>query len=109
MDQTNRPVLQYKDVPGKVNVRIVDFEDGDPQHQLPNGQGNRGLSIAQLHTSFGGDEGEIRDPLRGELHHISLKPWSHKDPEKTFLHIGFRFTPDDPNFKFEPPATNVTE
>ncbi len=75
---------------GNVTVRIVGFQKGDPRYQLASGKGDKGLSIAQLRKRFGGDEGEISDPYHGHLHHISLKPWANKDPEKTFLYISFR-------------------
>lgn len=106
MDKPEHPFLAFKNVPGRVAVQIVDFQDGDPQHQLKDGQGNRGISMSQLRKKFGGDEGEITDPHRGELHHISLKPWLDKDPEKTFLKISFRFIPDDPDFRVEPPKAH---
>ena len=75
---------------GNVIVRIVAFQKGDPRYQAANGKGERGLSVAQLRKRFGGDEGEIPDPIYGQMHHISLKQWANEDPETTFLRISFR-------------------
>ena len=79
--------------PGTVEFKLVSFLTGDPAYQKADGSGNLGMSIAQLRNLFGGDEGEIVDPFKQEVHPISLKPWTNADPDQTFLHFSFRFIP----------------
>ncbi len=82
-------------VPSIYHMEIFEFQDGDPtyQHTRPDGSvGPMGTSLAHLQQRLGGEEGDYRG-LSGEIYHISLAPWKGKDPEKTFLHMGFHATP----------------
>lgn len=93
-----RPSNQYHYGPeavGRVQFTIIPFEEGDPEFRKADGQGQPGMLVAQLKELFGGDEGEIVDPIKGQVHLVSLKPWATSDPTKTFLHFSFKFVSDD--------------
>lgn len=93
-----RPSNQYHYGPeavGRVEFTIIPFEEGDPKFQGADGQGQLGMSVAQLNALFGGDEGEIVDPIKGQAHPVSLKPWANSDQTKTFLHFSFKFVSGD--------------
>lgn len=87
----------FRGVSGVIEVAVIAFEDGDPSFQgvdPEDGQTkNKGQSLAYMRQVFKGDEGDLRDPLAGTMHHISLAQWVDKDPDKTFIHIRFRFVP----------------
>lgn len=89
----------YKDVPGQVIVQVTVFQAGDPkyQHTLPNGRViTEGIKLSELRKRFGGDEGELADPMKGQRHRISLKPWATADPNTTYVRVDFALKPNRP-------------
>lgn len=78
---------------GQVEFKIRAFQQGDPAFQKPEGEGPLGMSLAQLRTLFGGEEGAIVDPFLGQTHLVSLAPWAELDPDQTYLHFAFKFIP----------------
>lgn len=90
----NGPVVDafmFKDVPGTVIVSVTAFKKNP---QLPaDAYENTGMSLADARKRLGGDEGVVRDGLKGLAHQISLRQWANADPDTTFIRIAFRFEP----------------
>ena len=70
-------------------ARTMTFEGGPPHTY-------RGPSLAEWRERFGGDEGELTDPMLRQTHRISLQPWADADPDTTSLRFDFMFVPDEP-------------
>lgn len=90
----------FKSVPGTVEVEVIAFTDGDTRFQVIDESGqlrNDGVSLTYLRKTFRSDEFGLVDPFVGLRHTISLQPWSDRDPDKTFIRIGFRFQRGEPS------------
>lgn len=84
----------YKDTPGRVDVEVLAFTDGDPRFQMvdENGQArNQGVSLDELRRLWKSQEGDVIDPLVGLKHHVSLVPWVGADGQSTFIRVRFTF------------------
>lgn len=84
----------YKDTPGRVDVEIVAFKDGDPQFQMRDSTGqvrNQGVTLDEMRQILNGHEGDLIDPLVGLSHHISVAPWADADGQGTFIGVFFTF------------------
>lgn len=100
----------WERVPGRVVVTTFAFVNGASEPRIVRSDGRdvtytfeggppttyRGRSLVEWRERFGGDEGELTDPLLGQRHRVSLKPWADADPDTTFLRFGFAFEPDQP-------------
>lgn len=78
-------------------MRVDVYDVADPKYQItePDGQVRQwGQSLASWRTRLGGDEGVVTDPAVGGEHKLSLKPYAHLDPERTYLALSFGFIPE---------------
>ena len=90
---------QAANVPGRVVVDLLVWQQGDPTYETPwpSGFVPRGCSLAEFRKRLGGNEGYVIDHVyRGENHFVSLKAWDGADPDKTRVMLGFKFIPDKP-------------
>lgn len=98
-------------VPGKVVVITLAFVDGAEEPQIlrsdgrtveysfeggPPGGFPRGYTLAEWRRRFGGDEGEVTDPILQQTHRVSLRPRTSTNPETTSLNFSFAWEPDEP-------------
>ena len=79
-----------KGVPGRVEVEIRVFQEGEPDYDA------RGMTLAALRDSLGGNEGFVTEPFRGDPIKVSLLPWAHVDFETARFELRFKFKPDLP-------------
>ena len=86
--------MSFKNVPGTVTLRVVESNDG---FDIGNGRIVKDeLSLAAYRQRHGGDEWDITDPIYGQTHRISLKPWAKRDPHGIYLQIIIEFEPKKP-------------
>lgn len=98
-------------VPGKVVVITLAYVDGAAEPQILRSDGRtvqyafegdvqgrfwRGHTLAAWRRRFGGDEGEVTDPILKQSHRVSLRPWAGAHPETTSLNFSFAWEPDAP-------------
>ncbi len=89
-----KPYLTEGLATGTVRLQVSAFGRGDLGKLMDEPRGDKGYPLAEYRAAIGGDEGEILDPFYGQLHHLSLVPYAHADPETTHLRVQFIFTPD---------------
>lgn len=96
-------------VPGHVVVVATGFLEGVPVPQVVRSDGRmvaytyagsppqyRGHSLSTWRAAFGGDEGELRNPITGQPHRVSLGPWTDADPQTTSVRFDFAWEPEQP-------------
>jgi hypothetical protein len=85
----NRP-----DAVGTILVSLTVYPEGEPGHEITLLDGtvlqNPGYRLADLRARFGGDDGVLIDPIRGEEHQVTLAPWSQADPDLTRVLVAYR-------------------
>jgi hypothetical protein len=89
---TSRP--NRPDAVGTILESLTVYPEGEPGHEitLPDRTvlRNPGYRLADLRDRFGGVDGVLIDPFRGEEHLVSLAPWSQADPDLTRVLVAYR-------------------